>query len=153
MATTIPTTSPTLPRRLGANQTGTKRWLFHWLAPPHAGKKPNESWWAREDSNLQPDRYERSALTIELRARCVRTQAAPLAPHTMPRRERQSRPARAADAQENGAAESPRKPAFERSELHFEKPPGLATYRLALFPTPPPPPLPPFPPPLAPPVT
>src|SRR5271166_5333696 len=26
-------------------------------------------WWAREDSNLQPDRYERSALTIELRAR------------------------------------------------------------------------------------
>ena len=25
-------------------------------------------WWAREDSNLQPDRYERSALTIELRA-------------------------------------------------------------------------------------
>src|SRR6266480_2687143 len=28
-----------------------------------------EKWWAREDSNLQPDRYERSALTIELRAR------------------------------------------------------------------------------------
>src|ERR1700719_3045751 len=28
-------------------------------------------WWAREDSNLQPDRYERSALTIELRARCA----------------------------------------------------------------------------------
>src|SRR5437588_768964 len=27
------------------------------------------SWWAREDSNLQPDRYERSALTVELRAR------------------------------------------------------------------------------------
>src|SRR6476646_6287765 len=26
------------------------------------------AWWAREDSNLQPDRYERSALTIELRA-------------------------------------------------------------------------------------
>ena len=26
-------------------------------------------WWAREDSNLQPDRYERSALTIELQAR------------------------------------------------------------------------------------
>src|SRR6478735_6038383 len=25
-------------------------------------------WWAREDSNLQPDRYERSALTIELQA-------------------------------------------------------------------------------------
>src|SRR4029079_17207041 len=27
------------------------------------------TWWAREDSNLQPDRYERSALTIELQAR------------------------------------------------------------------------------------
>src|SRR5215475_143804 len=27
-----------------------------------------KQWWAREDSNLQPDRYERSALTIELRA-------------------------------------------------------------------------------------
>jgi hypothetical protein len=26
-------------------------------------------WWAREDSNLQPDRYERPALTFELRAR------------------------------------------------------------------------------------
>ena len=25
-------------------------------------------WWARQDSNLQPDRYERPALTIELRA-------------------------------------------------------------------------------------
>src|SRR5262245_22604109 len=29
----------------------------------------SEGWWAREDSNLQPDRYERPALTIELRAR------------------------------------------------------------------------------------
>jgi hypothetical protein len=26
------------------------------------------AWWVREDSNLQPDHYERSALTIELRA-------------------------------------------------------------------------------------
>src|SRR5258707_11104988 len=25
-------------------------------------------WWARQDSNLQPDRYERPALTIELQA-------------------------------------------------------------------------------------
>src|SRR3981189_1880705 len=32
--------------------------------------KNTKKWWAREDSNLQPDRYERSALTIELRARC-----------------------------------------------------------------------------------
>ena len=37
---------------------------------------PIEKWWAREDSNLQPDRYERSALTIELRARCMRQGAA-----------------------------------------------------------------------------
>ena len=26
-------------------------------------------WWARQDSNLQPDRYERPALTIELTLR------------------------------------------------------------------------------------
>src|SRR4029079_6493626 len=26
------------------------------------------AWWARQDSNLQPDRYERPALTIELQA-------------------------------------------------------------------------------------
>src|SRR5262245_47325208 len=55
-------------RRLDVNQPGTKRWLFHWLAPLAPGKTLNESWWAREDSNLQPDRYERSALTVELRA-------------------------------------------------------------------------------------
>src|SRR5690242_9232986 len=30
------------------------------------GKKPR--WWARQDSNLQPDRYERPALTLELQA-------------------------------------------------------------------------------------
>src|SRR5262245_41682473 len=29
---------------------------------------PMRLWWARQDSNLQPDRYERSALTIELQA-------------------------------------------------------------------------------------
>ena len=28
-----------------------------------------EWWWAGQDSNLQPDRYERPALTIELPAR------------------------------------------------------------------------------------
>jgi hypothetical protein len=27
-----------------------------------------ERWWARQDSNLEPDGYEPSALTIELRA-------------------------------------------------------------------------------------
>jgi hypothetical protein len=36
------------------------------------------TWWAREDSNLQPDRYERSALTVELRARASK------APHARP---------------------------------------------------------------------
>src|SRR3954463_184921 len=30
------------------------------------GSEPR--WWARQDSNLQPDRYERPALTIELQA-------------------------------------------------------------------------------------
>ena len=35
------------------------------------------SWWARQDSNLQPSGYEPPALTIELRARRVR-RAAPL---------------------------------------------------------------------------
>src|SRR5215831_6847208 len=49
------------------------------LKPNDARPDVPKTWWAREDSNLQPDRYERSALTIELRARCVWTQAAPLA--------------------------------------------------------------------------
>ena len=30
--------------------------------------RKGEAWWARRDSNPQPDRYERSALTIELHA-------------------------------------------------------------------------------------
>jgi hypothetical protein len=34
--------------------------LFHWLSPLNAGKNVYESEWAREDSNLQPDRYERT---------------------------------------------------------------------------------------------
>src|SRR6266702_7759844 len=31
-------------------------------------RSASEGWWARQDSNLQPDRYERPALTIELQA-------------------------------------------------------------------------------------
>ena len=31
-------------------------------------REASEGWWARQDSNLQPDRYERPALTIELQA-------------------------------------------------------------------------------------
>ena len=34
-----------------------------WDFCPFTGEK-----WARQDSNLQPNRYERSALTIELQA-------------------------------------------------------------------------------------
>jgi hypothetical protein len=47
-------------------------------------------WWAREDSNLQPDRYERPALTIELRALAT---AAGHRSHTMPWAAGQSDPA------------------------------------------------------------
>ena len=64
--------------------------------PGNAGSH-RTAWWAREDSNLQPDRYERSALTIELRARrSVGSKTAPQRtatahPHTMLRCERQLR--------------------------------------------------------------
>ena len=37
---------------------------------PFTGEK-----WARQDSNLQPNRYERSALTIELQAQQLRDSA------------------------------------------------------------------------------
>src|SRR5690348_5301164 len=37
--------------------------------PLGATRSPKaDAWWARQDSNLQPDRYERPALTIELQA-------------------------------------------------------------------------------------
>ena len=38
------------------------------IAPDACWMPANSCWWARQDSNLQPDRYERSALTIELQA-------------------------------------------------------------------------------------
>ena len=41
----------------------------HFRRPSGNLRTRRTAWWAREDSNLQPDRYERSALTIELRAR------------------------------------------------------------------------------------
>jgi hypothetical protein len=53
-ATIILIFSPTRRMRSGANQTGTKHWLFHWLAPQLNGKNSNESWWTREDSNCVP---------------------------------------------------------------------------------------------------
>ena len=34
-----------------------------------SGWLTTRQWWAGQDSNLQPDRYERPALTIELPAR------------------------------------------------------------------------------------
>ncbi len=46
-------------------------WLLQWLTfAPNARniKKPRETWWARQDSNLQPSGYEPLALTIELQA-------------------------------------------------------------------------------------
>jgi hypothetical protein len=36
--------------------------------PQSRSSRPRYRWWARQDSNLQPDRYERPALTIELQA-------------------------------------------------------------------------------------
>ena len=36
------------------------------------GREEESPWWAGQDSNLQPDRYERPALTIELPARSGR---------------------------------------------------------------------------------
>ena len=46
------------------------------------------AWWAREDSNLQPDRYEPAALTIGLRARSrgARRQRRAILPSSMPTR-------------------------------------------------------------------
>src|SRR5262249_24642212 len=122
------------PRRSDVNQRRTIRWLFHWLALRAGGKTLSKSWWAREDSNLQPDRYERSALTIELRARCLRTRPAPPAPHTMPGRERQSRRGPRGGCMEIGAGESRRNSAFgdRRDRLHFEKPLGVAAQDLDL---------------------
>ena len=48
-------------------------WCGFWCGSENSASeviaKSLKYWWAREDSNLQPDRYERSALTIELQAR------------------------------------------------------------------------------------
>src|SRR5262245_22228858 len=75
MGTTIPIFFPMPRMQSHGNRSGTKRWLFRWLARRRGGKNTDESKWAREDSNLQPDRYERSALTVELRAHDSDTRA------------------------------------------------------------------------------
>src|SRR5262249_3846355 len=69
---------------------------------PRGVKNANKSKWAREDSNLQPDRYERSALTVELRARGQGGSTRD--PNTMRARGRQ--PRRRGRYAENGARES-----------------------------------------------
>ena len=58
---------------LRATQTGTNVLLMaqsgHWLDTATRNtdatfpKKGTKGWWARQDSNLRPNRYERSALT------------------------------------------------------------------------------------------
>ncbi len=63
----------------GGQLTPTFRQPFNLIAemsgvPPDEGggggadSTPRSEWWARQDSNLQPNRYERLALTIELQA-------------------------------------------------------------------------------------
>ena len=42
-----------------------RRWVDELIKLPPICRT---AWWARQDSNLQPDRYERPALTIELQA-------------------------------------------------------------------------------------
>src|SRR5690349_17855978 len=64
------------------------------LACQAEAREASEGWWARQDSNLQPDRYERPALTIELQApprAAERRPATVPAPFTGPVAIRQSR--------------------------------------------------------------
>src|SRR5438552_5831347 len=60
-------TSPPSPR-LRRDSLRSLRLTFVALARPAEAREASEGWWARQDSNLQPDRYERPALTIELQA-------------------------------------------------------------------------------------
>src|SRR5947208_13241166 len=60
-------TSPPSPR-LRRDSLRSLRLTFVALARPAVAREAREGWWARQDSNLQPDRYERPALTIELQA-------------------------------------------------------------------------------------
>ena len=52
-------------------------WEFRWRRKNQNRRRVRLCWWARQDSNLQPDRYERPALTIELQAppRAIRSRA------------------------------------------------------------------------------
>ena len=55
-------TAARYPRKIGSFVGFGERWRMS----TNAGG--SSMWWARQDSNLQPDRYERPALTIELQA-------------------------------------------------------------------------------------
>jgi hypothetical protein len=56
-----------LAARLRHEGFGAAAFAIGWHAEPKRHRR--EGWWAREGSNLQPDGYEPSALTIELQAR------------------------------------------------------------------------------------
>ncbi len=56
-------------RRVVIPHQSTRCGIYRKLLSCH--KRLRNAWWARQDSNLQPDRYERSALTIELQALSV----------------------------------------------------------------------------------
>src|SRR5690242_6044470 len=60
--------SPPSPFGLRRDSLRSLRWEFVALACRAEAREASEGWWARQDSNLQPDRYERPALTIELQA-------------------------------------------------------------------------------------
>src|SRR5262245_11896830 len=89
------------------------------------------AWWAREDSNLQPDRYERSALTVELRAR---GQGGTRDPNTMCARERQSRrdPARPIRRKWEHANPAASSHDSVGGPLHAKQPLGIAAQDLDL---------------------
>ena len=59
---------PRLRQGFGATAFARFRYDGPKLACQAVARFASEGWWARQDSNLQPDRYERPALTIELQA-------------------------------------------------------------------------------------
>ena len=50
---------------------GRRNEATNWRRAPGGEDDERCEWWARQDSNLEPDGYEPSALTIELRADAV----------------------------------------------------------------------------------
>ncbi len=96
------------------------------VAAPRVARK-GEAWWARQDSNLQPDRYERPALTIELQAPPAcrwRRQATVPTPLTMPLAIRQCWVPRSVFAmpRESGASGTPRPCGYSRRSAILDHP-------------------------------